>query len=1045
MSFATTKIGRRLEEIQGYIYEETIELPLWEKTDATLIVNETDSSVAWEPFHTDSLWGGYDQFCWFRGAITIPACWDGRRVALYIHTDTDIIWKKAAEYMIYRDGLLLQGADIFHHEVVLRDAALGGEQLQILIRAFSGLSDQPNKTTIRLVLVNNWAERLYYRLSAAYNTLLELEEDSKDYHHKYTVINNTVNMLDLRCQQSPEYYATAQAALEYLEGELFGGRDKYAVTVSGIGHSHIDVAWTWQLKHTRYKSVRNFSTAVNFMNRYPRYRFVQSQPQLYRYVKEDQPELYRRIQEKIAQGQWVAEGGMWIESDCVIPSGESLIRQFLHGKAFFKNELGTDSRVVWLPDAFGFTAALPQIMKKCGMDYFVTSKLSWNQVNDLPMDTFLFVGIDGSEMPSYFLTTPELRTPNIRKELPYKKTYNGLLTPKAMNVAWKNYKQKNIADNVLIAYGWGDGGGGPNKEMLETAEAVRDLDGYYRFDTPDLHSYLTHLFGEVPAHTPLPRWVGELYLECHRGTYTAEAKAKKNNRRAEILISAAEKFSVLASQCGGEYPRAALDEAWKLILLNQFHDIIPGTSIKEVYDDCAIQYRQVFELCQTALQKALATIADGVVTTQDAVLVFNAASFPATSLIELATEGDFQLSTIEGVPLPMQSLENGNCLFLCQEVPANGYRVYHKQAIAASAAQQTLPTGESSFSSTYYSITLDAQGNLTSIFDKVNCRELLKAGCRGNLFQVFEDKPINHNAWDIDCFYEEKQWEINEVTSIECIEAGALRTVIRIQKKFLSSTFSQDIILYNHLPRIDFKTTVDWKQQELLVKVAFPVDVHAATARYEIQFGSLERPTHRNTSWEQARFEVYAHKWADVSEGNFGVSLLNDCKYGYDINGSDMRLTLIKSPIYPNPVSGQERHEFTYSIYSHSGDWAHSDLLRQAYLLNYPLYTQDLQPGHTQGYTGDGLSAVSSDKANVLVDTIKYAENSDDIVVRVFEAQNCRSEVTLRFAFSVAEVYETDMLENSLAPLPIVGDTLQFTIEPFEVKTFKLHCLKTTS
>ena len=1035
MSFVITKIGRRLDEIRQYIYEQQLPLSQWEVIDwegPQLPPRDGD----WKPFTMGDPWGSYDRFFWFRTQVKIPPQWKGRKAGLYLSTPTDVIWKKAAEYLVFLHGEPLQGADIFHHEVILTDSAQGGETLELLVRAFSGFSPEPNRTEASLVLVNEACESLYYDMNTAYQALLELDPHSLNYQHKYTLINHALNLLDLRTGPSPEFYRSAAAAGEELRQALFQSRDQMEETVSGVGHSHIDVAWTWRLRNTRFKAARNFTTALRMMDRYPDYRLIQSQPQLYQFVKEDQPSLLPRIKEKIRQGQWEAEGGMWVESDCVLPSGESLIRQFLYGKAFFRDELGVDSRVVWLPDAFGFSAAMPQIMKKCGMDYFVTSKLSWNQVNDIPMDTFLFVGLDGTKMPAYFLTTPELRPANIRKELPYKKTYNGMLTPKAVHEAWDNYKQKAISSDALIAYGWGDGGGGPDKNMLETGRGLSRLDQYYHFRTTRVKDYLDQLFASIPDGQ-LPRWVGELYLECHRGTYTAEASAKRNNRRAEFALSAAEKFSSMAALKGLPYPRKQLEEAWKLVLLNQFHDIIPGSSIKEVYDDSKKQYQRVFELCEEITSRALACLTQDLSLEEHGVVLYNPSPMEADQVVELP--GDDLLCDEKGDLLPAQRTADGKRICFCWDIPANGCKILFHTG-RPTPAKVPLPQLEQCCENRFYRIRLDEKGNLSSIFDKQNQRELLMPGRAGNVFQVFEDKPLNHNAWDIDYYYEEKMWEVDDLQSVEVVEHGAVRTIIRVKKKFLSSAFSQDIILYRDIPRIDFRTTVDWKQQELLLKTAFPLDIHANTAKYEIQFGHVERSTSRNTSWEQAKFEVYGHKWADLSEGNFGVSLLNDCKYGYDVRDSVLRLTLIKSPIYPNPVSGQEIHHFTYSLYAHQGDLTHGDTLRQGYMLNVPVYPMEVGGGSSsQGSTP--LPFAQVDTENVLLDTIKLAEDSDDLVLRLFEAHNSRTPVRLTLGFDVSEAWETNMLEQPEQQLTLSGRTLELVLRPFEVKTIRLKRL----
>lgn len=1043
MDFIAEKIKLRLDEIKKYIYSKSFNIDKWQKVDGNYDFSELNTINNWNSFSTNDYWGNYDTFSWLRTTILIPEEFTGEKVVLYIESETDINWKKGAEYLVYINDELTQGADIFHHEILLTDKAISGMEYKIDIKAFSGLSEGATKTKVRLLVINKNAEQAYYNIGTAYLASQELDQNTIEYQKIIKIVNKCINMLDLRCGKSDLFYKTIEEANCYIIKNLYLEEKISDVTVSAIGHSHIDIAWLWRLRHTRFKSARNFTTAINLMKQYPEYKFIQSQPQLYEYIKNDMPELYENIKKMVKDKRWEAEGAMWVEADCNVPSGESLVRQFLYGKQFFLNEMGVNSEVLWLPDVFGYNSSLPQIMKKCGVNYFVTSKISWNQINDLPLDSFYYVGIDGTKVLTHFITTPELRPANIRKTLPYKKTYNGMMTPQSVSECWKKYKNKEVNEEVLITYGWGDGGGGPTKEMLETAKRIKKLNGCYNLEYKFMKDYLIDLEKKLKKMENPPEWIGELYLETHRGTYTTEAKNKKYNRENEFRYLAAEKFSTLSMLNNGEYNQDLLDKGWKLILLNQFHDIIPGTSIKDVYDDSLEQYAEVKKIGDNILKTSLNNITNNITLKEDAIVVYNQTSFNFNEYLtlDIIDKEIFDLVDSNGIVLKNQIINKGKqLLFFCQDIPANGYKAYYKKVYKQSCDSNTVIIKKNHLENDFFKIEIDENGNFISMFDKINSREMLKNKNRGNVFQAFEDKPLGYHAWDIDYFYEEKMWEINDIKSIEIVEKGPLRGVLRIKKKFLDSIISQDIILYKYLSRIDFKTTIDWKQNEILLKVAFPLDINSSVASYEIQYGHVQRQTHRNTSWDSAKFEVVGHKWADISEGNFGVSLINDCKYGYDVKGTTMRLTLLRSPIFPNPTSGQEIHEFTYSIYSHKGDLKSGETIKQSYALNCPLTY--ISAKKNEGILNEKLSIAKVNNENIIIEVIKKSENSSDIIIRMYEALNMRTNTTLEFFKDIEEVFECDMLENNTLKLNHLKNKIKLNFLPFEIKTIKLKISK---
>jgi alpha-mannosidase len=851
-------------------------------------------------------------------------------------------------------------------------------------------------------------------------------------------------MIDLRKAGSREFHDSVDKALAFIKEEFYEklcGHNEVIATC--VGHTHIDVAWLWTLAQTREKVARSFSTVLRLMEEYPDYVFMSSQPQLYKFLKEDRPDIYERVKQRVREGRWEPEGAMWVEADCNVTSGESLVRQILFGTRFFKNEFGVENRILWLPDVFGYSAALPQILRKSDIEYFMTTKISWNQFNKLPYDTFMWKGIDGTEIFTHFITTRDYE----EKPSSHFATYNGDLNPSQVMGAWQRYQQKNINNDVLISYGYGDGGGGPTVEMLENAQRLKKgLPGCPKVKLGTSRAYFDKIRKTAGASRYLPKWVGELYLELHRGTYTSMGKNKWYNRKCEFLYQDVELFSSLNKLLGNPYPQDRINQGWEIILLNQFHDIIPGSSIFEVYVDSHRQYEEIGAWGKSMLGEAFNSISSNIGLKEKSLVVFNALSFVRddTVLFEVPA----------GIEAPYLEDEDGNT-YNCQIVesegskkaiafvrgiPPKGYKAFGiKNRKTEAVEQDSMIITKDILENRFFRIRLDARGTMVSLYDKTNDREVLMENERGNRILAFEDKPMQFDNWDIDIYYQEKMWEVDDVKSVEVLEVGPVRGILRIVRRFLDSTLIQDIILYNDIPRIDFKTHVDWKEDQILLKAAFPVDVHSDKATYDIQFGNVERPTHWNTSWDTARFEVCAHKWADLSEDGYGVSLLNDCKYGHDIRDGHMRITLLKSGMDPNPKADRGEHEFIYSLYPHGGDWKSGRTVHMAYSLNVPLYA-DMQEAN-EGILPGELSMIRTDCENVIIDTVKKAEDSEDIVVRLYECYNRRSKVNAVFFTGLAEVWESNLMEKPLAQVPVEGSRFTFEIKPYEIKTFILKPL----
>ncbi len=1045
MFFEQERIEGLLKELKGYIYYkvEPVHEIVIKKGDFICASQAEADGQGWIKFNSDDNWGGKDQRYWFKLGFTIPETLKGCNVVFRIKTGREGEWDAVnPQFLIYLDGVLKQGLDVNHTEIRISENAKAGQCHEIHMHAYAGMSDVKAELKACLSALDKATEQLYYDLEVPFEAAGLLDKEDKRRIDILSVITETLNLLDFRRPHSKEYNESVETAIAFIKNNFYekncGHEEIYATCV---GHTHIDVAWLWTLKQTREKVARSFSTALSLMKDYPDYYFMASQPQLLQFLKEEHPEIYTEVKERVKEGRWEIEGAMWLEADCNLVSGESLIRQILYGKRFMKEEFGVDSKILWLPDVFGYSAVLPQILKKFGIRYFVTSKISWNEYNKIPYDTFNWEGIDGSEILTYFLTTAEYDKVIAGNQ---RTIYEGKINPSQIMGAWRRYQQKNINDDVLVAYGYGDGGGGPVKDDLEySARLQKGIPGFPKVKMGTVGSYLDGLEKKVAGNPKLPRWVGELYLEYHRGTYTSMAKNKYYNRKSEFLMQELERFSMLASHIdpSAAYPSEEIEAGWKTIMLNQFHDIIPGSSIREVYQESHEQYETLLKEIRRLLDNSVKSISGKIDLRERAVIAFNSLGFDRDDIITFdLPEGEDckALADAEGKTYPVQKTEDGRFIAFVEGVPSNGYKAFYISHMAEQrpcglyAAQEKAGNG-------FFEIKLDSSANIVSIYDKLQRREVLKPGARGNVLQAFEDKPLKYDAWDINIYYQEKMWEIDDVEEIQVTETGPVRAAIRIRKKFMDSVLVQYLYIYNDIPRIDFKNEIDWKEKQILLKTAFPVDVRTDKAAYDIQFGSIERPTNWNTSWDVARFEVCAHKWADLSEDGYGVSLLNDCKYGYDIKDGVMRLSLLKSPIWPNPDADREHHEFVYSLYPHGGSWREGNTMQMSYRLNCAMFAMN-ESAHG-GTLPEHMGYVKTDRSNVIIDTVKKAEDGQEIIVRLYESHNRRTSATLSFFGTIGCAAETDLNEKEITVIETKDNRLTFEIYPHEIKTFKIRLI----
>ena len=977
---------------------------------------------AWDPFDTKTMhWYGPDEHYWFRTTITIPEEMDQKPVYLKAATQVDH-WDYARnpQFVIFVNGEATQGLDINHQMVLIDECAKAGQTYEIDLQAYTGVMFAELTFSLEYVQFDEKINRLYYDIVVPYNAFARMEEDDKVRKDLVTILNDTVNLIDLRTPYSENFYQSVEEATAYIEKAMYEDMAGYDdVIATCIGHTHIDVAWLWTVAQTREKVVRSFSTVLKLMEQYPNYKFMSSQPVLYQFLKERYPELYEKIKERVKEGRWEPEGGMWVEADCNLTSGESLVRQFYYGKKFFKEEFGIDSRILWLPDVFGYSGALPQIMKRSGIDYFMTTKLAWNQVNKVPYDTMMWKGIDGSEIFTHLITTLGIG----QDEKDFFTTYNGMLHPDAIIGGWHRYQNKEINNDILIAYGYGDGGGGPTSDMLETSKRMeKGIRGIPKVRQEFAGKYFEELEKRVAGNKRLPVWEGELYFEYHRGTYTSMGRNKRSNRKCEQLLMDTELLQVLT----GTEEREEMESIWKTVLMNQFHDILPGSSIAEVYEVTKEEYAHIESRLAELIQEKLHLLTEE---KEQAISVFNTLGFERNDIVSLANCEGTALLDEDGNKFPVQKTADGAVAYVTG-LPSKGGKTF--QVIHEEVANDMLHITEEGIDTPFYQIAIDENGLFTSIYDKECDREVLQDGQVANLFTMYEDKPMHYDCWDIDMYYSEKFWELKDAMRVEWTERGPVRATLEIDRKANNSIIKQKVHFYADSRRIDFDTWVDWKEHQTLLKVHFPVNIHTDEATFEIQFGNLKRKIHTNTSWDEARFESCGQKWADLSEGNYGVSLLNDCKYGHSAKNGNIALTLIKSGIEPNKTADQEEHIFTYALYPHAGSWNAEGTVKEAYKLNQRAYA-------VAGAMKKETSFIAANKANIVIETIKEAEAKDGIIVRLYECENSLTKANLTFANEVAEVIECNLMEEEEQAIPCEGHNVTITVKPYEVKTYKVR------
>jgi len=977
-------------------------------------------------FGLNDFFVGRDKYLWLEKEVELLGKKDGCEVVgLFDFGETGGGNNSGFESLLYVDEEPYQGVDTNHKEVFF--CGKEGKTTKLTFLLWTGLEGGGKHRSFyhqckkaEIVYLHKKTDELYYFSKAITETLRFLRKEDIQYENLVAALDRALNCINW---DEEFFFETAERAHDVLMSELERLEKHTDITVNVVGHTHIDVAWLWRLKHTREKAQRSFSTVLRLMERYDEYVFLQTQPQLYKYIKEDCPELYEKIKQKVMEGKWEAEGGMWVEADCNLISGESLVRQFLYGTRFLEKEFGKKCEYLWLPDVFGYSWALPQILKLCEISTFMTTKISWNQFNTIPNDLFKWRGIDGTEILTYFVDTPEVNTPD---DSTYS-TYNGLITPHSVFGSWRKFKNKELSKDTLLSYGYGDGGGGVNRDMLEMRRAIDAIPGAPNVKPTKAGEFFKKIHDQVnKTDRFVATWDGELYLEYHRGTYTTQGYNKKTNRYMENALTQVEWLSSVGYILGNNYAWEELHDSWECVLLHQFHDIIPGSSIREVYEDSCVNYAVAEKRMLAVKDRVLESI---IKHEEHTYSIYSTNSYGGKELVFVPEKESGVFFDENGNVLESQRSKDGYEVLV--DVKPFGLVEIKFRVGESLEEKEVFVFGEDSLETPYYLIHWNSDGQIVQLYDKEAKRQILKDGELGNVLEVYEDKPINYDAWDIDIYYTQKKEIITCCEKLEVVENGRLKAVVRFVYKYHKSKIIQDMIVYKDFRRIDFNTKVEWWEKHRLLKTAFYTDIRSTKATYDIQFGHVERPTHWNNSWDWARFEVCGHKWADLSENGYGVSLLNDCKYGYNIKDNAMKLSLLKSSKSPDTDADMGVHEFIYALYPHVGSLVDGGTLQAASQLN-------LQAKAVAGACKDRRRIAILEGEGVQLDLVKKAEDEECLIVRLHECHGGRHEVTLKSEYPVQCIIPCNLLEHDCGEA-IEATQTKFAIKPFEIKEFKMY------
>jgi len=954
--------------------------------------------LQYRPIALGEVWGREWETAWFHLELETPAGFQDAELALKLNFNGEVLLFDASgvpSYALTSSSVFNQN---FKRELYRFDRTFKvGEKIELWAEAaanslFGVVQDHEGRPEITLKNPDGYYtaavsacslvlfDRTVYELKQAVDFLLSLESGlaEKDYRRD-KIVKALADAEDLFGEEP----SNAAAARSVLDKILRHRAMDSAPTAHAVGHAHIDTAWLWPVKESVRKCARTFATQLEHLKRFPDYVFGASAALHYQFVKDRYPELYGRVRDAVKAGRWEPQGAMWVEADCNLIGGESLARQFLFGKNFFMDEFGFDVRNLWLPDAFGFPASLPQFIKRSGCDYFLSQKLSWSQFTTFPYNSLRWKGIDGSEVLAHFL--PE-------------KTYNSLLKPASLMYAQDHFAERATLDDFMSLFGIGDGGAGPSVEHIENGLLARDVEGLpkVKFGRAD------HFFDLLESRRDeLPAWSGELYLERHRGTLTTQARCKRGNRKNEQLLALLE-FMASALPLD-QYPQKAINDCWRLLLLNQFHDILPGSSINMVYE----QTRKELEETAALAEKTVLDVAAKLFKRDEASAVLvNSLSYPWKGLVEIPEVGLVRV-----------------------ELPALSFTTLAKTAPETEAVVPDDLVLENSLVRYEFA----GNGELLSAYDKEEGRGVLRG--KGNQLSLYIDTPVNDDAWDIDLYYRRQRVGTAQGLQVEKRRCQ-FRSSLLFSLAIGNSTVQQTVSLEAHTKRLDFHNIVDWNESRRMLRVAFETAVLADEAAFDIQYGFVKRPTHDNTLADMAKFEAAGQRYADISEAAYGVALLNDCKYGYHVKDGTLDLGLLRSPKYPDWSADLGAHEFSYALLPHRGSLASSDVMREAACFNRV-------PHFLSGYgSGAAEPPCRLEGDGITVEAIKKAEKGDGVIVRLVENWGARHGATLVLRDPGAEIVETNLIEwDAGARLKPVDGKLEIKLSPFEIKTLRISSL----
>jgi alpha-mannosidase len=978
----------------------------------------------WRSIRVGQQWGGDHVTGFFKRRIVIPGQLAGQRVALRIYVGGDS--------MLWINGAPFSGLDPFRHEVLLTPKARAGQVLTAQLEsyvAFNGGDNRMNDFIVaELVGIDQRIASAYWDLWAVAKALQIVDIDPRLEEFLAHHLWEAMKLVPLRQSDDAVFKPAVIEAARRVRREIYASdRFRGEGLMHLVGQSHLDWVYMWPQKEFVRKVGRTHATMLRLMEQYPQFKFAQSQAKLYADMKEHHPEIWRQVKRRIRQGRWEPIGAFWIEPDCNLVSGESFVRQIIHGQRFFLREFGMRSRTCWQPDVFGLSWGLPQILARAGIEYFITHKMvAWNDTNPWKTHTFWWEGPDGSRVlgivpPGHFI---------------------GTVDPDVLDMQWRNFSDKQTVGQTCHMYGWGDGGGGPDPEMLEQAIRYSDFPGLVKTKFSGAEEAFDQIKAKA-AKAQIATLRDEIYLEAHRGTYTHRGRLKKLNRQAELLYREAEILSSLAWMNGAEYPTGQLDAGWKDLLTQQMHDALPGTHIGEVYPELLAGYDGILKTGSQVRQSAAGSIARRLfgLGRKQRLVVLNSTLQERDDLVAVPTDdlAGRRVTDDAGRPLVQQDVADldgtRRTLIESPPVPPVGLRVLGLTSGKAPGATRRVGVTDRSLENEHLRATFSDDGRLLSLIDKGGDREVLVRGEPGNRFQLFEDTPGRYDAWDIVETYRDHEIDIAGNAHLRVDETGPLRASLLLVKRIANSTLTQRISLAAGSQQLVFETMVDWRERQRLLKVGFTVDVNTDHATYDMAYGSIARPNHRNNSHAAARFEVCGHQWMDMSQGDWGVSLLNDGKFGHDALGKTMRLTLLKGSIHPDPNADVETHHFTYALYPHSRPWQDADTIGQAMRLNSPLYATLVNAGAAGDPTHGFLNC---NVPNLTLEAIKQGEDGRHVVVRLVERCNRSTHAKLTFDRPARGAWSCDLMEQTERKLPTPAGRVELRVKPCEIVTLRL-------